>query len=340
MNCIRRLSIALSSAPSLAWAAPFQNALQPAGAQADHVYTLWQIMLWTCSAVFVAVVAAFLIALWRAPRATEATPPDVAKVNEHEPGPTQAVVIGGVLSVIGLLGLLVASVMTDRALAGLPLKDGIVIQVSSQQWWWQLTYEPGDPSRTFDTANELHVPVGKPVVLKLQSPDVIHSFWVPNLAPKKDLIPGRSMTMQFQADKPGIYRGQCAEFCGYQHAKMAFLVIAEEPQQYEQWAKAQREAARSPQTDVEKRGQQVFLSTPCIMCHTIQGTSANAKAAPDLTHVASRQTLAAGTIPNTRGHLAGWIADPQHIKPGVNMPATTLAPDDLQALLTYLESLK
>src|SRR5215210_5859485 len=180
---MRRASCSLAAvlAPALVWAAPFQSALQPAGAQAEHVYTLWQIMLWTCSAVFAAVVAAFLIALWRAPRATEDTPPDIAKVNEHERGPTQAVVIGGALSVIGLLGLLVASVMTDRALAGLPLKDGIVVQVSAQPWWWQLNYGSDDPSRTFETANELHVPVGKPVVVRLQSPDVIHSFWVPNL---------------------------------------------------------------------------------------------------------------------------------------------------------------
>jgi cytochrome c oxidase subunit 2 len=340
MTRLSRWALALLGFTPPAWCAPFQNALRPAGVQAEHVYTLWQIMLWTCTAVFAAVVAAFLIALWRAPRATESTPPDIAKVNEREPGPTRAVVIGGVLSVIGLLGLLVASVMTDRALAGLPLENGIVVQVSAQQWWWQLTYDSNDPSKTFESANELHVPVGKPVMVKLQSPDVIHSFWVPNLAPKKDLIPGRTMTLQFRADEAGTYRGQCAEFCGYQHAKMAFLVIAEEPQQYEAWAKAQREPGRAPQTETEKRGQQVFLTAPCVMCHTIQGTSANAKAGPDLTHVASRRTLAAGTIPNTRGHLAGWIADPQHVKPGVNMPAITLPPDDLQALVTYLESLK
>ena len=192
----------------------------------------------------------------------------------------------------------------------------------------------------FDTANELHIPVGRPVVVKLQSPDVIHSLWVPNLAGKKDLIPGRTTALRLRADQPGIYRGQCAEFCGFQHAKMALLVIAEHPEEYERWAQSQRESARMPESDLAKRGQRVFLTAPCVMCHAIQGTPANGKTGPDLTHVASRRTLAAATVPNTRGYLAGWIVDPQHIKPGTNMPAITLAPDDLQALLAYLESLR
>jgi cytochrome c oxidase subunit 2 len=340
MTAMRAAMLVLCCVSKCAWSAPFQNALLPAGPQADHVYTLWLIMLATCTVVFIAVFAAFLFAIWRAPKASETTPPDIAKIREPEPRATRAVAIAAALSIVGLLGLLVASVMTDRALAGLPLKDGVVINVSAQQWWWQATYESAEPSLTFDTANELHIPVGRPVLLKLQSPDVIHSFWVPNLAPKRDLIPGHTLTLQLRADEPGIYRGQCAEFCGYQHAKMAFLVVAEAPEDYERWAQAQRESARAPTDDVQRRGQQLFLSSPCVMCHAIQGTSANAKSAPDLTHLATRRTIAAGTLPNTRGHLAGWIADPQQIKPGVNMPATTLPPEDLLALVTYLESLK
>jgi cytochrome c oxidase subunit 2 len=331
-------ALALSS--QLALAAPFQNALLPAGVQADHVYNLWVIMLVTCAVVFVAIVAALALALRRAPRASEATPPNTAVIRAPEPALTRAVVIGTTLSVIGLIGLLVASVATDRALASLPLKDGVVIQVSGQQWWWQATYYPGDPTRAFDTANELHIPVGRPVLLRLQSPDVIHSFWVPNLSGKKDLIPGHELTLQLRADTPGIYRGQCAEFCGYQHAKMGFLVIADDAEQYEQWAQAQRAPAKPPADETQTRGQRVFLSSTCVMCHAIQGTPANAKMAPDLTHLASRKTLAAGVLPNTKGHLAGWIVDPQQIKPGTNMPATTLPPADLQALLVYLESLE
>jgi cytochrome c oxidase subunit 2 len=338
-----RLAFASSVLPALSGAAhgaPFQSALLPAGIQADHVYTLWLIMLGTCAVVFIAVFVAFLIALWRAPRATEETPPQTSRTTGAERGSGRAVTIGAALSIAGLLGLLVASVVTDRALAGLPLKDGIIIEVNALQWWWQATYSPGDPARTFETANELHIPVGKPVVLKLQSPDVIHSFWVPNLAPKKDLIPGHTLTLALRADKPGVYRGQCAEFCGYQHAKMAFLVIAEEPAQYEQWEKAQRASAKEPTDAAGKRGREVFMESPCMMCHAIQGTPANAKNGPDLTHLASRTTIAAGTLPNTRGHLAGWISNPQQIKPGTNMPTVTLPAEDLQALLTYLESLQ
>jgi cytochrome c oxidase subunit 2 len=333
-------SSVLAALSGVAYGAPFQNALLPAGVQADHVHTLWLIMLGTCTVVFIALFTAFVAALWRAPRSTEETPPQTSRTTGTERGATRAVALGAALSIAGLLGLLVASVVTDRALAGLPLKDGLVIEVNGQQWWWQVTYAPGDPSRTFETANELHIPVGRPVLLKLQSPDVIHSFWVPNLAPKKDLIPGRTLTLTLRADTPGVYRGQCAEFCGYQHAKMAFLVIAEEPAQYEQWAQSQHDSAKEPADAVRKRGRQVFMESPCVMCHAIQGTRANARTGPDLTHVASRMTLAAGTLPNTRGHLAGWITNPQQVKPGANMPAVTLPADDLQALLTYLESLK
>lgn len=334
------LFVALGFAGAVVHAAPFQSALVPAGVQAEHVYELWLIMLGTCSVVFVVIAVALGIALFRAPPSNETTPPDVEAIRAPEPALTRAVAIAAAFSVAGLLALLTASVMTDRAIASLPLKDGLVIQVTAQQWWWQATYDADTPSRMFDTANELHIPVGRPVVVKLESTDVIHSLWIPNLAGKKDLIPGRSMALQLRADQPGVYRGQCAEFCGYQHAKMALLVIAEQPDEYERWAQAQREPAKNPASELEKRGQQVFLTSPCVMCHAIQGTSANAKTAPDLTHVASRRTLASATIPNTRGYLAGWIVDPQHIKPGTNMPAITLAPDDLQALLAYLESLR
>jgi cytochrome c oxidase subunit 2 len=297
-------------------------------------------MLATCAVVFVAVFAAFVVAVWRAPRATETSEPQTTRSIGDEPRARCAVTIGAIVSIVGLLGLLVASVATDRALAGLPLKDGLVIQVTGQQWWWQATYYPGDPERTFETANELHIPVGKPVVLQLASPDVIHSFWLPNLAPKKDMIPGRTLILTLRADKAGVYRGQCAEFCGFQHAKMAFVVYADEPAQYERWARAQRSTAAEPADALAKRGFDVFMGSPCVMCHTINGTPAQAKLGPDLTHMSSRSTLAAGALPNSRGHLAGWIANPHAVKPGVNMPAVTLPPADMNALVAYLESLQ
>jgi cytochrome c oxidase subunit 2 len=320
--------------------ASFQSVWEPAGAQSAHVHALWMFMLVLCVVAFIAVFVAFAVAIWRAPRVTQASEPQTSRTTGVERGARRVVTIATAVSVAGLLSILVASVITDRAIASLPLKDGLVIEVTGQQWWWQATYYAGDPARTFETANELHIPVGRPVVLKLQSPDVIHSFWLPNLAPKKDMIPGHVLTLTLRADKPGVYRGQCAEFCGFQHAKMAFVVYAEAPSDYEAWAKSQHASASEPADATAQRGREVFMSSPCVMCHTIQGTSAQAKLGPDLTHVGGRATLAAGALANTRGALAGWIANPQQVKPGTNMPAVTLPPDDLQALVTYLESLK
>jgi cytochrome c oxidase subunit 2 len=246
-----------------------------------------------------------------------------------------------VLSTLGLLFLIAASAVTDRALAKMEQAENpLTIEVTANRWWWELRYLDTEPSRLFSTANELTIPVGRPVALKLKSNDVIHSFWVPNLGGKKDLIPGREAFLTLMAEKPGMYRGQCAEFCGAQHAKMAFLVFAKSPEEYEAWAEQQRKPAPEPTDAQQKRGRELFETGTCAMCHTIQGTKANARRAPDLTHLASRSTLAAGTVPNTRGHLAGWIVDPHSVKPGVNMPANPLSPDDLQALLAYLATLK
>jgi cytochrome c oxidase subunit II len=243
-------------------------------------------------------------------------------------------------SIVGLFVLVVAIALTDRALANLPMDDPLTIEMTGHQWWWEIRYEDPDPSRTFTTANEVHIPVGRPVLVKLQSGDVIHSLWVPRLAGKRDLIPGRVSRMQLRADEPGVYRGQCAEFCGYQHAWMAFLVVAEPRDAYERWADAQRGSAIAPAAEQEKRGQQVFMQGTCVMCHAIQGTDANARLGPDLTHVASRQTLAAGALPNQPAHLARWIVEPQAVKPGVNMPPNRLPPADLDALVAYLSSLR
>jgi cytochrome c oxidase subunit 2 len=154
------------------------------------------------------------------------------------------------------------------------------------------------------------------------------------------MIPGHGAAIWFQADKPGTYFGQCAEFCGFQHAQMRLVVVAESPDKFEAWQSSQMQPAAQPTTDLQKRGQQVFLSGTCAFCHTVEGTMARAHLGPDLTHVASRAKLAAGSIPNATGHLAGWIVDPQKIKPGANMPPNPLNPEDLRALLEYLSNLK
>ena len=314
--------------------ASVQSALDPAGPQAARIGELWWLMFGLCTAVFVAVIGVLLYAVFH------------ARAPSGEPGPRaerrMIIAVGGAVAVttIMLFVLLVASVSTGRGLSSLATPDAVHIEVIGHQWWWEVHYADPVPSQRVMTANEIHIPVGRPIVLKLTSRDVIHSFWAPNLHGKRDLIPGHVTTMTLRADKPGVYRGQCAEFCGYQHAHMAFLVIVDTPEQFAAWLEQQRRAAAQPTEGWQQRGQEVFLSSPCVLCHTIQGTLAAGKVAPDLTHVAGRRTIAAGTLPNTPGHLAAWIVDPQHIKPGNNMPATLLSPDDLQALLAYLQSLK
>ena len=315
------------------------DTLQAMGPQAGHFVDLWRIFLVVCMVVFGAVLAALLLALRRAPRVDVPVPPDLRTVNQPEPGPRRHVIVAVTAAVLGLLALLVASVFTDRALARLPLKDAIHIEVTGHQWWWTVKYL-GDPQDTFVTANEIHVPVGRPVIVQLKSDDVIHSLWVPSLAGKKDLIPGRTAVMTFRADQPGLYRGQCAEFCGLQHAFMAFNVQAEPPEQFEAWRKQQLTPPAPPADAGALRGQAVFQSSSCAMCHAVAGTLAGAQHAPDLSHVASRQTLAAGTLPNTPAQLAAWIADPQKFKPGTTMPATPLSGEDLAALVAYLGTLK
>jgi cytochrome c oxidase subunit II len=314
--------------------------LDAMGVQAGHIVDLWRLVLLLCTLVFIAIVAAMLYAVLRRPRAVEESPPDLSMVNRSEPLAQRYVTQAVIVSTLLLLVLVAASVFTDRALARMPLKDAINIEVTGHQWWWTVRYRSGQVSEEFETANEIHVPVGRPVLVKLNADDVIHSLWVPNLAGKKDLIPGRTAVMQFQADRAGVYRGQCAEYCGYQHAFMALYVIAEPQDKFDLWAAGQRLTAPPPPNGEAARGKSLFESTACAMCHTIQGTIAQGKHAPDLTHVAGRETLAAGALPNTPQSLASWIADPQRIKPGSNMPAVPMSAQDRQAIVAYLETLK
>jgi cytochrome c oxidase subunit II len=314
--------------------------LDATGVQSGHIVDLWHLVLTFCTIVFIAIVATMLYAVWRRPRAGDATAPDLSMVNSAEPLARRRVTQAVILSTVLLLVLVAASVFTDRALARLPLKNAVEIEVTGHQWWWTVKYLNGDPSQEFETANEIHVPVGRPVIVKLNADDVIHSLWVPNLAGKKDLIPGRTALMEFRADRAGVYRGQCAEFCGYQHALMALFVIAEPQDKFDLWVAAQRLAAPPPPDAAAAHGKSLFESTACAMCHTIQGTIAQGKHAPDLTHVASRETLAAGALPNTPQRLASWIADPQKVKPGTNMPTIPMSAQDLQSIVAYLETLK
>jgi len=309
-----------------------QSIIHPAGIQAERISDLWWTMFWICTIVWIAVAIAALIAIRRGRRAASADATD-SQVGRN-------VAIAGGVSLIALFALLFQSVVTGRALDTLRTPDALRIQVTGNQWWWDVQYDNPIASLRVTTANEIHIPVGRPVAFSLLSTDVIHSLWIPNLQGKIDLVPGRLNELWLQADKAGVYRGQCAEYCGLQHAKMALVVVADPPDQFERWLTANRASAPAPQTPEQQRGKDIVERGPCAMCHNITGTLAGGRTAPDLTHIASRSTLGAGSIPNAHGYLAGWITDPQAIKPGNRMPPTGLSAGELQALLAYLETLK
>ena len=313
-----------------------QSALDPAGPQSARIERLWWFLIIVATVVFVLVLVATLIALMHRGRAVGAPATEARRERR-----LHTIIVGATaVTVVTLFVFLVVNFSTERALASLPGGSPITIEVTGTQWWWKVRYIDSVASRTVTTANEIHIPVGTPVKFELLSNDVIHSFWVPTLHGKRDLIPGRRSITWLRADTAGVYRGQCAEFCGHQHALMGLTVVAEPRAVFDAWLEHQLTPAREPVTDEERRGRDVFTSSSCGMCHAIRGTDASASVAPDLTHLASRGTIAAATLPNTRGHLGGWIVDPQSIKPGVKMPANSLAAADLQALLTYLESLR
>jgi len=315
-----------------------QSALEPAGPQAAKVTHLWWFALAIATTVYLLTMGALW---WAAHRARQRELRGEAAVGpEAEQGMTRGVTYSIAATIVILLIFLVTDLSVGRTLSPVPSKHPLTIELTGHQWWWEVTYADTSPHGRFTTANEIHVPVGEPVLFVLQAQDVIHSFWVPNLAGKKDLIPGYTQSMWFQADTAGLYRGQCAEFCGLQHAKMALHVVAESKADYQRWVDQQRGTAAIPTDSAARRGREIFLTGTCAMCHSIEGTSAGSHAGPDLTHLASRRTIAAGTLPNTRGALGGWVVDPQRIKPGVRMPPNMLKPQDLDALLTYLQSLK
>ena len=311
------------------------SAHAPAGPQAQLLDRLGDLLYLIAAVVFVLVVVALLAAVFRR-RGEGESPEEPARERRM----AMAVAVAAGATAATLVTVLLLSFGTGRQLTATPSPEALQVRVTGRQWWWEVEYRDSVANRWATTANEIHVPVGRPVVFELRGGDVIHSFWVPNLGVKRDMIPGQETSIWFQADAPGVYRGQCAEFCGHQHAKMAFLVVAEPPDQFTAWLERQRDTARTPTDSLGRRGQEVFLSSSCVMCHAVAGTPAGSRIGPNLTHLAGRGTIGAGTLPNTRGHLAGWIVDPQQIKPGVRMPPNALEPQDLQALLAYLETLR
>lgn len=312
-----------------------QSTLDPASDAAERIADLWWVLLGVSGAV-VAVVTMLVLVV--AAKARAGRPARVPITRTESRFGVRLVFGAGVAVPILILVALFALTLATLPAVSAPdeAEADFTVEVVGNQWWWEVRY----PDQGIVTANEIHIPAGRPVRIEVTTDDVIHSFWVPQLQRKIDLVPGRRNSILLESERTGVFRGQCAEFCGLQHANMAFFVVVEEPEQFEAWARANADPAAEPVTESEERGQDVFLEIGCADCHTIAGTPADGDLGPDLTHLASRRSLAAGTIPNRRGYLAGWVVGPQHIKPGNKMPGLNIDGDQLQDLLAYLESLE
>lgn len=314
----------------------WQSAMDAHGASAISLKQLIILIVTVCSLVWMLVMVALIAALWRGRQAR--LQPSVIDTHS-ERRMSRAVLSATIITAFVIAGFTVASFFTTRALS-VAGRDDLTIKVRGSQWWWNVEYPDPQPGKGFQTANEIHIPVGRNVRFQLEGDDVIHSFWVPSLAGKQDLIPGRPNELSVRAEHAGIYRGQCAEFCGLQHAHMAFLVIADTQEEFDKWADAQRQPAAATSDEEIATGRAAFLAKACASCHTIRGTPASGATGPDLTHVGSRKTIAAGLFETTRGSLAAWIADPQTLKPGNNMPMVILTADELRSVSAYMASLR
>lgn len=304
------------------------SALDPAGFGARRVAGLWWLLFALSMAVFAEVMALLGWALLRRRR------PGV-RVRGGEA--IAFVVVLGVVVPLVILVLVYGVGLRDLdALAG-PTDRTRTVEVTGHRYWWEVRY-PDQPGAV--TANEIHIPVGEPVRVRLRTADVQHSFWVPQLMPKTDLIAGKVNETWLRAERVGNFRGQCAEYCGLQHAFMAFMVIAEPRAEYDAWLAGLSSPDDRALTEAERRGRAVFERSACAACHTVRGASATGTVGPDLTTVGSRWSLGAGAAPNDRGHLGGWVVNPQTVKPGSGMPPQPIPAQDLPDLLTYLQSLR
>ena len=302
--------------------------LDPAGPAAKSIASVAWLMFGLAAAVYV-VVAGFIIIGALRGRGGDGEKP--SRISDGA-----FIWVGGIIVPTVILGLLaVVTVRTTDSLAQ-PDPHPLKIEVTGYQWWWAVRY----PEQDITTANEIRVPAGRPVEIGLRTRDVIHSFWVPELAGKVDMVPGQRNVIRFTAEHPGEYRGQCAEFCGLQHAKMAFLVIAEEQSEYQSWVTRQQRPRAGPSSERQAHGELVFMRQACSGCHAVRGTEARGTRGPDLSDFGERRTLGALAAPNTRANLAGWIVDSQSMKPGNLMPPVQLEPDDLNDLVEYLENLR
>jgi cytochrome c oxidase subunit 2 len=301
--------------------------------QVARITRLTWFMIITAAVIYVGVMLIMFVAVRRNRHAS------ADAVDVSNPGNSWVIVGGLIMPAIVLTTILVV------ALGAMGRDDGkrpaLTIDVIGHQWWWEARYRFPNLPDQFATANEIHIPTKTSVRLVLTSKDVIHSFWVPQLMGKIDLIPGDTNEIRLFAKQTGTFGGACAEFCGLEHAKMGLTVVAEDPATFRQWAGQQLTEAASPNDSLTVEGRHLFETGPCAMCHTVRGTSAVGQIAPDLTHIGSRSTIAAGALRNTPGNLEAWIANAQSIKPGVLMPTVTeFSGRQLRALTSYVSSLK
>lgn len=306
------------------------SSLTPKGPGAASVTPLWWFMLITATLVSTIVFVFLGTALLRSRQEQPAE--RLLKMDSQ-----QFIVLGGAVVpavILVTLVVMMLGVMVD--LEEPPEEPSTIIEVTGWMWWWEVRY----PGTSAVTANEIHIPAGEPVELQVTAADVLHGIWVPELHPQINMIPGQINTIWLQADEPGVYRGQCTEFCGVQHTFMAFTVIAHEPEDFADWLERESQPAVEPVEPAQQRGQQAFLDNQCLFCHTIRGTAADGDVGPDLTHVMSRETLGAGTIDNSVSNLAAWIADPHEFKPGVKMPPVNFEGEAFQDLIAYLTTLE
>jgi cytochrome c oxidase subunit II len=309
-----------------------QSALDPAGPIADSIHTLSLVMYAGAAAVTVLVTVLMIAPFLRRGSAASAS---------WRPSRRVFLVGGGVLLPgITLTVLLIYTSSVGHEMRAAAPNARVTIDATGHIYWWDIAYRRPSGGEPIVSANEVRLPAGEPVEIHLRSADVIHSFWIPSLAGKTDMIPGLVNRMVIEADRPGIYRGVCAEYCGAQHALMAFDVIVMEPAAFEAWLEREGAPAREPQTETLQQGRDLFVRGGCGSCHTVRGVSTG-KLGPDLTRVGARRTIAAGTLPNGVGPLAGWIASAQHLKPGNRMPSFGgFDGPQLRALASYMDSLR
>jgi cytochrome c oxidase subunit 2 len=307
--------------------------LDPKGTEARHIAGVWWLMFGIASGVYLIVAGLIVFAIRKGRAAAAETAPEEARSPRFD---DRMITWGGV--VIPVLILLVLAVVTVRTTNALrrPEPNALKIDVVGKRWWWAVTY----PSIHFATANEIHIPADRPIEIHLTSDNVIHSFWVPQLAGKVDTIPGQDNVLRFSAQTPGIYEGECAEFCGIQHAHMGFVVIVQSAGDFGRWLAEHTRAPLEPASETADEGEVAFNAQPCAGCHTVAGTQAQGVLGPDLTDFGERPTLGAGAAVNTAANLARWIADAPSMKPGVLMPKITMSSADVRAIVAYLESLK